>query len=175
MLRTLNSSLSHRKCNGESFWGRASSSGEKQPGRLFTGKIAREGGCRARWWFGGERERGMVVEVEGGKASGRADPAAAYDLRSRPVAQRNASVTFDHKFKSSGNSILETSGSFRIQIPARRLILETSGSFRIQIPARRLILETSGSFRIQIPARSGNSRKFQNPVSSSWSVSGNKA
>ena len=91
--------------------------------------------------------------------------------------EQAASVTFFHKFNFQipGNCILETSGSFRIQIPAHSLILETSGSFRIQIPARRLILETRRSFRIQIPARSGNSRKFQNPVSSSWSVSGNKA
>ena len=122
--RTL--TLSHRKCNGGSFRGHASSSGEKQ-------EVHHKDCKGGKGWGGGW---GRCVQM-----GGRAHSAAACDLE--PPC-----VNIVHKFK--------------FQIPGNN-ILETSGSSRLHIPARRLFLETSGSLRLQMPARSGNFRQFQDP------------
>ncbi len=114
----------HRKCIGGSFWGRASSSGEKQ--EIHQGRERMGGG------------------VGWGETGGRAHSAAA------------CNIVHKFKFQTPGNCILETSGSFTLQISSRGLILQTSGSFRIQIPAWRVrfwkLPQVSGS-RFQIVVR----------------------
>jgi hypothetical protein len=129
----------HRKCIGGSFWGRASSSGEKQEihqGRERMGGGGWVGGDGRPCTLGGSLQHCPQIQISNSQKLHSGNFRKFQDPDSSSWSDSGNFRKFRDPDSSSGGPILETSGSFRIQIPARGPILETSGSFRIQIPAR---------------------------------------